>query len=707
MREKVMNTASAVLLLGCVDRPPDVDDAVAETSDDDHGQPDPGDQSNGDGDGDGDEPDDSSESPVEDLPDEDLPLSPDPRRLAVGSQHTCVLGFDGSVHCWGHSYHGELGLGHVESIGDDELPNAAGPVPLPGPAVDLAAGHRHTCALLESGEVICWGANHDGQLGRGDLAFIGNNEVPSLADAVDIGAEVVSIHAGANRSCAITSDRDLVCWGDNWRDAALGYAVSGDIGDDEPPSAVGTVDVGGSVLSVAMSAGNTCALLEGGDVRCWGIYGNELAADYGDGESIGDDEPPSAVPPIELAAPAIAIAAGWTHFCALLESGAVSCWGEMGEPLGYGSEDGVMYPALVDPVAIGAPAVAIGTGLDHSCAITDDGSAYCWGNDTGGQLGYPDAMGFVGEELRPIDVGPIDLPGPVLEIDGGSSHTCARIGTDVHCWGWAGTGQTGTGATEAIGDDEPPASAGPVQYLGGQGNGGVATSWHEFDGQVDARLQLGLEQFELPIGLEPGQIIRARGSWEDFCDGCGGSFAVRSEDDQTLIVAGLDNHDGLHPHPGLLAMFGMSAAEFTAPLQLSHGDPGLCGPLADEECPGEGQRLLLEASSPDDSPASLLDGTRGHAGGGYYVSVERLQQWDECYERNGRSLLILRQDCAPDCGPVMEVDACVAPSPGVEAGALYFPDGGAHEIGYDITCVILDQYQGFYWMHDLDCIWNT
>jgi alpha-tubulin suppressor-like RCC1 family protein len=708
---KSTKIAWGMLLVGCVELPkeyePDPNAADGETgehpapeipdlggeSEDDSPEPDQPEE----------QPETDTDEPLDDLP---APLDAPAKQLALGNTHTCVLGLGGSVHCWGDNWWGQLGLGHTEALGDDELPNVAGPVPLPGPAVELAAGRHHTCARLDSGEVICWGENRHGQLGRGDLRYIGNNETPSLADAVDVGGEVASIHAGGSRTCAITTEQELLCWGENWRNTTLGYAIPGDVGDDETPSAAGPVDVGGPVLSVALGRTHTCALLDGGSIRCWGSKGAKLGVDVD--ESIGDDEVPASIPPVELAGPAVAIAAGYDHTCALLEGGAVSCWGDGGDgALGYGNFENVTFPALVDPVNLGAPAVAIELGENDSCALTADGSAYCWGGDV---LGYPGVLGFIGGELRPVDVGPLALPGPVLEIDSDGA-TCARIGVDVVCWGTSAYGATGSGTDETIGDDEPPGSAGPVQYLGGEGNGGVAPSFVEFDGIVDARLRLNLDTFGLPMELDPGQTIRARGAWQENCEICNGSFAVRTGDDETLIVASIEEQRELHPPLGVLAMLGFSIADFAAPLALHQSDPGLCAPIeVENECGEQGNRLLLEVVSPDDPPASLLDMSQGHAGSGYFVAVERLQEVEnsKCYPPFvGRRALILRQDCAPDCGPVATMDSCEDPAEVLASANISFVDDGTHEMGFDVSCVIVDQYPEWgAWIHTLDCVWN-
>jgi alpha-tubulin suppressor-like RCC1 family protein len=107
-------------------------------------------------------------------------------RVVTGQSHTCVLFEGGSVRCWGENQRGQLGLAGLERIGDDEHPFEAPLLRLSGPAVDIAAGYQHTCVLLEGGGVQCWGSNEFGQLGLGHVETIGDDEHPADAELVQV-----------------------------------------------------------------------------------------------------------------------------------------------------------------------------------------------------------------------------------------------------------------------------------------------------------------------------------------------------------------------------------------------------------------------------------------------------------------------------------------------------------------------------------------
>ncbi|HWN68387.1 MAG TPA: chromosome condensation regulator, partial [Haliangium sp.] len=159
---------------------------------------------------------------------------------AAGEKHTCALREDGRVRCWGTNDSGELGQGHREDIGDNELPSSLPDVELGSRAMQIAAQDDHTCALLEDGAVRCWGQNRSGELGQGHTQSIGDDELPASVDVVDVGGRVVEIAAGRYHTCALLEEGTLRCWGSNWA-GQLGYGHTRLIGDNELPVSVSPV----------------------------------------------------------------------------------------------------------------------------------------------------------------------------------------------------------------------------------------------------------------------------------------------------------------------------------------------------------------------------------------------------------------------------------------------------------------------------------
>ncbi|HEU4406123.1 MAG TPA: hypothetical protein VFS43_12730 [Polyangiaceae bacterium] len=385
--------------------------------------------------------------------------------IKAGGRMSCARLSDGSVRCWGVGGPA-LGTRRSNNLGDDEPPGSAGPVDLGGEATQLAVAY-HACALLEGGAVRCWGLNDFAELGYGNTNPIGDNEAPASAGPIDLGGKATQIAAGSLHTCALLEDGSARCWGFNGS-GELGYGNVDPIGDDETPASAGPIDLDGRATQIAAGVSHTCALLEGGAVRCWGS--NQLGQlGLGNADLVGDDELPAAAELVDVGGKATQIAAGNYHTCALLEGGAVRCWGDntVGQ-LGQGNTDLVgddERPSETEPVALGGKATQIAAGGASSCARLEDASLRCWGANDAGQLGYG-RTDDVGDDERPVDAGPLDVGGPVSSCSLGEEHACALLESGaVRCWGQNLDGQLGLGAAGNVGDDEPPAQAPPVQLF--------------------------------------------------------------------------------------------------------------------------------------------------------------------------------------------------------------------------------------------------
>jgi alpha-tubulin suppressor-like RCC1 family protein len=324
------------------------------------------------------------------------------------------------VKCWGDGADGRLGLLNTESIGDNETPATVGTVDL-GVGVkakQVVAGGTHTCALRTSGNVMCWGLGTDGQLGYGATASIGNIESPASAGTVYLGdgVEVEEIAAGFSHSCALLTTGDIMCWGSGTF-GKLGYSNVDAIGDTEHPASAGTVNIGAGVtakqVATSSSGDSTCALLTTDDVMCWG-RNNYGQLGYGNQDDIGDDEHPASAGTVNLGAGAAVkqIAVGGFHTCAVLTTGDVKCWGLNNHgQLGYGNTDDIgdnETPDSVGMVNLGGTAEYVAAGQFHTCALLTTGDVMCWGNSGYGQLGYGN-KDSVGRLQVPSNVGPVDL----------------------------------------------------------------------------------------------------------------------------------------------------------------------------------------------------------------------------------------------------------------------------------------------------------
>jgi alpha-tubulin suppressor-like RCC1 family protein len=393
--------------------------------------------------------------------------------------HTCVILAAGKVRCWGDGLHGKLGYGNVDDIGDNEMPASVGPVPLGAGrrAFALGSGFAHTCALLDNGRVRCWGSGSAGRLGYGNTDEIGDDELPTAVGFVNLGAgrKATAISVGDMHTCAILDTGRVRCWGSGVF-GRLGYGNTDSIGDDETPASVAPVQLGGR-KAVAISAGGylTCAILKGGKVKCWGD-GSDGALGLGNTSDIGDNETPASVGPVRLGPgrTAVAVAAGLSHACAILDNGKVRCWGTgFNGRLGYGNTNHIgdnELPGSAGPVDIGTDrkAVAITAGYTQTCVILDTGKVRCWGEGSNGRLGYGNTD-TIGDNETPGGFGPVNLGAgrKAVAISAGETNACALLDNGrVRCWGSGLDGRLGYGNPDTIGDDETPGAFGPV-VLGG------------------------------------------------------------------------------------------------------------------------------------------------------------------------------------------------------------------------------------------------
>lgn len=332
--------------------------------------------------------------------------------VATGEEHACALLETGGVRCWGLNNHGQLGYGHTRNIGDDELPSTAGDVNVGGRVVHIAAGTLHTCAVLETGSLRCWGDNSSGQLGYGHNESIGDDETPASAGDVDVGGTVLEVVGGDSHTCALLDSGSIRCWGASYY-GQLGYGDLLTIGDDESPAAAGDVPIGGRAIDLAGDDSSTCVVLDTAAVRCWG-HGTSGDLGYGNRETIGDDETVASVGDVDLGSPARAIAKGIGHTCAILEAGSVRCWGNgIDGRLGYGTDVGRIgddeTPASAGLVDVGDVVTQLVANDTHTCALLETGAVRCWGAG-GAALGYGHTES-IGDDESPADAGDVPIAG--------------------------------------------------------------------------------------------------------------------------------------------------------------------------------------------------------------------------------------------------------------------------------------------------------
>jgi hypothetical protein len=295
-------------------------------------------------------------------------------------------------------------------------------------ALAISAGTFHTCALLDTSQVKCWGYGADGQLGLGSDIDMGDNpgEMGANLPTVDLGSgrRARSVSAGGFHTCAVLDTYQVKCWGSGFS-GQLGQGSSDDRGDG--PGEMGDVllpvDLGSgrSARAVSGNFAHTCALLDTNQVKCWGNgssgrLGSGSTGNLGDGPGeMGD-----ALPAIDLGVgrTAVGVTSASTHSCVVLDNRQVKCWGYnddgqlgQGDLADRGDGPGEMGDALpaVD-LGTGRTALAVSGGVFSVCAVLDDLSVKCWGRNVSGELGLGDTEsrgdepGEMGDALPRVDL---------------------------------------------------------------------------------------------------------------------------------------------------------------------------------------------------------------------------------------------------------------------------------------------------------------
>ena len=284
--------------------------------------------------------------------------------ITAGRNHTCALLSTGAVKCWGSNSNGQLGDG---STTDRHTPTPV--TGLPSGVTAITTGRNHTCALRATGAVECWGYNFEGRLGDGSTT---DRHTPT--PVTGLSSDVTAITAGTRHTCALLGTGAVTCWGDN----NVGQLGNGNTTNQLTPTPV--TGLSSDVTAITAGTEHTCALLATGALTCWG---NNASGQLGDSSTTDQLTP---TPVTGLSSDVTAISAGHHHTCALLATGAVHCWGynAYGQ-LGDNTTANRLTPTPVTGLSSGVTAITAGRW--HTCALLATGALKCWGDNTYGHLG--------------------------------------------------------------------------------------------------------------------------------------------------------------------------------------------------------------------------------------------------------------------------------------------------------------------------------
>lgn len=294
--------------------------------------------------------------------------------LMAGASHTCALTSTGVAWCWGYNVVGQLG--------DNSDIDRYAPVEVILPSgvtgfKDLTGGSFHTCGLGNTGAAYCWGFNEFGQLGNNSIDPSFTAVAVNLPNGVTGFARIV---AGDDHTCALTSAGAAYCWGKN----GSGQLGNNSQADSFTPVAVSfPVGVTG-FANITAGENHTCALTSTGAPYCWG---SGAFGQLGNNQLVSSLTPDAVVLPAGVTGLAT-LAADGNHTCGLSATGAAFCWGRnFHGQLGNNSTVNTQIPVAVS-LPVGVTGFArVAAGDDHTCALTNAGAAYCWGQNNFGQVG--------------------------------------------------------------------------------------------------------------------------------------------------------------------------------------------------------------------------------------------------------------------------------------------------------------------------------
>jgi alpha-tubulin suppressor-like RCC1 family protein len=381
----------------------------------------------------------------------------------------------GKAYCWGNNTYGELGNNSTASSSVPVAVYTSGV--LSGLTLtQISAGNGYTCALASTGAAYCWGYNVDGELGNGATLPGAQQNAPVAVSGSLVFAQ---ISAGEYSVCGLTTGNVGYCWGQN---------NSGQLGNGSTTSTSRPVEEG-PVNEVSIGGLFSCAIsTAAGGTYCTG---------QGTSGQLGNGTAANSLTSVEVTGSSSysQIDAGFNHTCALSSAGAAYCWGD--NTYGEDGNNTVTTPEKT-PVTVytsgvlsGLTLTQISSGGEHTCALSSAGAAYCWGDDTYGELGNSTTSSVAGTYDAPVAVATSGaLSGKTLtQVSAGQGFTCALDSTGIpYCWGNNSSGQLGNGTTTS--NDVPvaivpgaptgvtafPAAASAVVYWVAPASFGIAGS---------------------------------------------------------------------------------------------------------------------------------------------------------------------------------------------------------------------------------------
>ncbi|MCA9591522.1 MAG: hypothetical protein KC657_39775 [Myxococcales bacterium] len=310
-------------------------------------------------------------------------------QLTSGWYHSCALVATGEVRCWGR----------LGALGDGGPAPQPVTVSLPGVARRVVGGGYHTCAELTDGKVYCWGANDRAQSGKAPAPDDAGSFLPVVVPQLTSLADVCAFDVGGRFACGADADGGTRCFGDN-KNGELGRGADASVLPFDPtPGAVVGLPAATKSFRLGRSVAYGEAAVVDGELWTWG---QNLK-----GEATPDTTSSPLLTPVRVSGfsePVIAAGTGNSASCALLASGAVACFGGASRGV-LGQQDDAGSFVRPTPVPGVADAVQVVVGwIPFACALRKNGSVSCWGDNFYGQLGRAEDAGALPYSSTPAPV---------------------------------------------------------------------------------------------------------------------------------------------------------------------------------------------------------------------------------------------------------------------------------------------------------------
>lgn len=431
------------------------------------------------------------------LPTIDLGTSVQVRGVKTGRYSTCAVTTDDKLKCFGYNNYGQLGLGDrtYRGYAANHMGNNLEYVDLGiGRTINntlpfsdvLSINYHSTCVILDDNSTKCWGIGSRGKTGHGNTASLSDSatETGDTMPALDFGGDnAIQISVGYLHTCAVLQNNNVKCWGESGY-GELGLGITTD--QVKKPKDVAIVNLGTGHTATKVSAGvyHTCALLDDGNVKCWG-RNNYGQLGLGNTTTLGDEggEMGDTLAYVNLGTSktAIDIEVQAYSSCAILNDNTVKCWGHnsygslgIGSTVTTGDAGSEMGDVLI-PVnlGVGRTATKLYGGLYQMCAKLDNADVKCWGRNNNAQLGQGHLFDIgksalsLGNNLSAMN---LSSTGSILNLQANEYSACAVLSNNtLKCFGADFYGSRGTGSS-IIGDSSADMGANLLTLNTGSNN---------------------------------------------------------------------------------------------------------------------------------------------------------------------------------------------------------------------------------------------